>query len=210
MIRMVIADDHAIVRGGIRQIMATTDDVQVVAEASSTDEALALVRAGNVDVLLLDISLPGLGGLELLKVLHAEMPSLPVLILSMHNEGQIVQRALKAGAQGYVTKDSEPNVLLTGVRKVAEGGKFIDPALVESVVFTSGETDAHPKAVLSEREYQILQMIVSGMPLGDIADNLHLSPKTVSTHKMRMMQKLGVTNNPDLVRCAIRHGMTPL
>ncbi len=210
MIRMVIADDHAIVRGGIRQIMATTDDIQVVAEASSTDEALALVRAGNVDLLLLDISLPGLGGLELLKVLQAEMPSLPVLILSMHNEGQIVQRALKAGAQGYVTKDSEPNVLLSGVRRVAEGGKFIDPALVESVVFTSGETDAHPKAVLSEREYQILQMIVSGMPLGDIADNLHLSPKTVSTHKMRMMQKLGVTNNPDLVRCAIRHGMTPL
>ncbi|HET8693224.1 MAG TPA: response regulator transcription factor [Aquabacterium sp.] len=210
MIRMVIADDHAIVRGGIRQIMATTDDIQVVAEASSTDEALALVRAGNVDMLLLDISLPGAGGLELLKLLHAEMPSLPVLILSMHNEGQIVQRALKAGAQGYITKDSEPNVLLNGVRRVAAGGKFIDPALVESVVFTAGETDAHPKAVLSEREYQILQMIVSGMPLGSIADNLHLSPKTVSTHKMRMMQKLGVTNNPDLVRCAIRHGMTPL
>ena len=210
MIRMVIADDHAIVRGGIRQIMAATDDIEVVAEAASTDEALALARQGNVDMLLLDISLPGLGGLELLKVLQTEVPTLPVLILSMHNEGQIVQRALKAGSQGYITKDSEPEVLLAGVRRVAAGGKFIDPALVESVVFTSGETDSHPKAVLSEREYQILQMIVSGKPLGDIADELHLSPKTVSTHKMRMMQKLGVSNNPDLVRCAIRHGMAPL
>ena len=210
MIRMVIADDHAIVRGGIRQIMATTQDIEVVAEAASTAEALVLARLGNLDMLLLDISLPGLGGLELLKVLQIEAPTLPVLILSMHNEGQIVQRALKAGSQGYITKDSEPDVLLAGVRRVASGGKFIDPALVESVVFTSGESDSHPKVVLSDREYQILQMIVSGRPLGDIADELHLSPKTVSTHKMRMMHKLGVTNNPDLVRCAIRHGMTPL
>lgn len=210
MIRMVIADDHAIVRGGIRQIMSTTDDIVVVAEAASTDEALASIRTGNVDMLLLDISLPGLGGLDLLKLLQVEAPTLPVLVLSMHNEGQIVQRALKAGAQGYITKDSEPAVLLDGVRKVASGGKFIDPALVESVVFTSSDTDAHPKAVLSEREYQILQLIVSGKALGDIADQLHLSPKTVSTHKMRTMQKLGVSNNPDLVRYAIRHGMTPL
>lgn len=210
MIRMMIADDHAIVRGGIRQIMSTTGDIQVVAEAACTDEVLTLVRSFHPDMLLLDISLPGIGGLDLLRVLQVEVPTLPVLVLSMHNEGQIVQRALKAGAQGYITKDSEPAVLLAGVRKVASGGRYIDPALVESVIFTSGDTDVHPRAVLSEREYQILQLIVSGKALGDIADQLHLSPKTVSTHKMRTMQKLCVQNNSDLVRYAIRHGMTPL
>lgn len=210
MIRISIADDHAIVRGGLLQIMATTDDITVVREASSSSEVLAQAQQRDFDVLVLDISLPGAGGLELIRQLSEERPDLPVLVLSMHNEGQIVQRALKSGAAGYVTKDSEPGVLLAGTRKVAAGGKFIDPALVDSVVFTPSDTTHHPKSLLSEREFEILQLIVTGMALGDIADRLHLSPKTVSTHKMRLMQKLGVNNNADLVRYAIRHGVAPL
>lgn len=210
MIRISIADDHAIVRGGLLQIMATTDDITVVREASSSSEVLAQAQQRDFDVLVLDISLPGAGGLELIRQLSEERPDLPVLVLSMHNEGQIVQRALKSGAAGYVTKDSEPGVLLAGIRKVAAGGKFIDPALVDSVVFTPSDTTHHPKSLLSEREFEILQLIVTGMALGDIADRLHLSPKTVSTHKMRLMQKLGVNNNADLVRYAIRHGVAPL
>ena len=136
------------------------------------------------------------------------MPSLPVLILSMHNERQIVQRALKAGAQGYVTKDSEPNVLLTGVRKVAEGGKFIDPALVESVVFTSVKPMPTPRPCCLRREYQILQMIVSGHAAGRYCRQLASQPQDCQHAQDAHDAEAGVTNNPDLVRCAIRHGMT--
>lgn len=210
MIRVSIADDHAIVRGGLQQIMGTTNDITVVGEASNASEVLALIGEGQTDLLLLDISMPGVDGLDLIRQINELRPDLPVLVLSMHNEGQIVQRALKSGASGYITKDSEPSVLLAGIRKVASGGKFIDPALVDSVVFTPSDHAGHPKALLSEREYEILQLIVTGMQLGEIADRLHLSPKTVTTHKMRLMQKLGVNNNADLVRYAIRHGVAPL
>lgn len=209
MIRLALADDHAIVRGGLHQIMATSSDIEVVAEAASSNEAIEMARHDGIDLLLLDISLPGVGGLEVIKVLAAERPGLPVLVLSMHNEGQIVRRALKSGAAGYVTKDSEPSVLLCAIRKVASGGKYIDPALVDSVVFPQADQSDHPQSLLSEREYQILQFIVAGVQLGDIADRLHLSPKTISTHKMRLMQKLGVNNNADLVRYALRHGVVP-
>lgn len=209
MIRVSIADDHAIVRGGLLQILATTPDITVVGEAASSAEVLEMARQDQTDVLLLDISMPGMDGLELIRRLNTERPALPVLVLSMHNEGQIVQRALKSGAYGYITKDSAPSVLLAGIRKVASGGKFIDPALVDSVVFPRATDTDDPKTLLTEREFEILQLIVTGMPLGDIADRLHLSPKTVSTHKMRLMQKLGVNNNADLLRYAIRHGVTP-
>lgn len=209
MIRVSIADDHAIVRGGLLQILATTPDITVVGEAASSAEVLEMARQDQTDVLLLDISMPGMDGLELIRRLNTERPALPVLVLSMHNEGQIVQRALKSGAYGYITKDSAPSVLLAGIRKVASGGKFIDPALVDSVVIPRATDTDDPKTLLTEREFEILQLIVTGMPLGDIADRLHLSPKTVSTHKMRLMQKLGVNNNADLLRYAIRHGVTP-
>lgn len=210
MIRIVIADDHPIVRGGLTQLMASTSDMQVVGYASNRYDVLLQCQEAAVDVLVLDLSMPGVQGLSLLQELMALPRKPPVVVLSMHNEGQIVQRALKSGASGYITKDSEPGVLLAGIRKVASGGKFIDPALVDSVVFTPSDHSGHPKALLSEREYEILQLIVTGMQLGEIADRLHLSPKTVSTHKMRLMQKLGVNNNADLVRYAIRHGVAPL
>jgi DNA-binding NarL/FixJ family response regulator len=208
MIRIVIADDHAIVRGGLKQIIATTADIQVAGEATNGEEVRQLARRLTFDLLLLDMSMPGVSGVELIHRVLEDKPKLPILILSMHNEGQIISGALKAGAAGYVTKDSDPETLLTAVRKVAAGGKFIDPALVDTVVFEAEARKQYPHETLSEREIQILKMITAGQPLGDIADRLHLSPKTVSTHKMRLMQKLAIDNNADLVRYAMQHGLT--
>jgi DNA-binding NarL/FixJ family response regulator len=207
MIRIIIADDHAIVRGGLKQIVATTADIQLVGEATNGEEVRQLTRRAEFDLLLLDMSMPGISGVELIRRVLEEKPGLPILVLSMHNEGQIISGALKAGAAGYVTKDSDPETLLAAVRKVAGGGKFIDPALVDTVVFEAETRKQYPHETLSEREIQILKMITAGQPLGDIADCLHLSPKTVSTHKMRLMQKLGIDNNADLVRYAMQHGL---
>ncbi len=206
MIRILIADDHAIVRSGLKQILATAPDMEVATEATNGAEVLQHLSGASVDLLLLDMTMPGISGVELIKQLHDRYPLLPILVLSMHNEGQIITRALRAGAAGYVTKDSEPEVLLAGIRKVAGGGRFIDPSLVDSMVFDSGASE-QPDALLTARELQVLTMIGEGRPLGEIADRLHLSPKTISTHKMRLMQKLAIDNNVDLVRYAIRHGL---
>lgn len=207
MIRIIIADDHAMVRGGLKQIIATTSDIQVMGEATQGEEVLDLLRHTPFDLLLLDMTMPGLSGVELIRRVHQEKPALPILVLSMHNEAQVVARAVKAGASGYVTKDSEPEILLLAIRKVAAGGKYIDPALVDTMVFDGRDRDSLPHDRLSEREVQILKMITAGNALGDIADQLHVSPKTISTHKMRLMQKLGVENNADLIRYATRHGL---
>jgi DNA-binding NarL/FixJ family response regulator len=206
MIRIVIADDHAMVRGGLRQIAATTSDIEVVGEATQGHEVLTLLGQTPIDLLLLDMTMPGLSGVDLIRRLHEEKPALPILVLSMHNEAQVVARALKAGASGYVAKDSEPEILLLAIRKIAAGGKYLDPALVDAMVFDVRDRDSLPHESLSERELQILTMIATGLPLGDIANQLHLSPKTISTYKMRLMQKLGIDNNADLIRYATRHG----
>lgn len=207
MIRVIVADDHAIVRCGLRQIFAMTKDVVVVGEASQSDAVLEQCKRVPCDVLLLDLTMPGTTGIELLRCLREESPILPILILSMHNEGQIVARALKAGAAGYVAKGSEPEVLVAAIRKVATGGRFIDPSLVENVVFGVDGVIDLPHDALSKRELQVLKMLTAGSSLGDIADRLHLSPKTISTHKIRLMRKLGIDNNADLVRYAMKHGM---
>lgn len=209
MIRIAIADDHAIVRGGLKQIVATTTDIEVAGEATQAGEVLALLRGTSVDLLLLDMKMPGLSGVDLIRRVGEEQPSLPILVLSMHNEAQIVARALKAGARGYVTKDSEPETLLQGIRKLAAGGRFIDPALVDAMVFDTPDGASLPHERLSGRELQILKLVAAGEPLGDIAEQLHLSPKTVSTHKMRLMQKLRIANNADLIRYATQHGLMP-
>jgi DNA-binding NarL/FixJ family response regulator len=136
-------------------------------------------------------------------------PKLPVVVLSMHNEGQIVQRALSAGASAYVTKDSDPQVLLAAMSRVMSGARFVDPALLDSVVsMVSGEA-LRPQELLTSREFKVLKLIAAGYPLIDIAVHMHLSPKTISTHKMRLMQKLGIDNNAELVRYAVRHGIAP-
>lgn len=207
MIRILIADDHAIVRSGLKQIIATAADLAVVGEATRGPEVLELAGRLDCQLLLLDMSMPGLSGIDLIRRLKAERPGLPILVLSMHNEGQVVSRALRAGAAGYVTKDSEPEILLAAIRKVAGGGHFLDPGLVDAVVFTGGDADAPPHTLLSDRELDVLQRLAGGHSLNAIADELHLSAKTISTHKVRLMQKLGIDNNADLMRYAIRHGL---
>lgn len=208
MINIVIADDHAMVRGGLKQIFATTSDIVVVGEATQSDDVRDLVRKTKFDLLLLDMKMPGQSGVDLIRRLHEEKPDLLILVLSMHNETQIVGRALRAGASGYLTKDSEPEVLLQAIRKIAAGGKFIDPGLVDAMVFDGVEQERPLHESLSEREFEVLRLIVSGTPLASIADSLHVSPKTISTHKMCIMQKLGIDNNAALFRYAANHGLT--
>ncbi|KAB2968701.1 response regulator transcription factor [Zoogloea sp.] len=208
MIRVLIADDHAIVRSGLTQIIATTLDITAAGEATRGEEIPGQLDAVAADVLLLDMAMPGLSGVALIRSLRDSGITLPILVLSMHNEGQIVDRAIKAGANGYVTKGSEPEVLLDGIRQVAAGRRFIDPVLhARPCAEARPGLAAAPHLTLSERERQVLEGITAGEALGDIAERLHLSPKTVSTHKMRLMEKLGIDNNADLLRYAIRHGL---
>jgi DNA-binding NarL/FixJ family response regulator len=205
---IVIADDHGLVRSGLRQLIEGVGNLRVSGEAASGEELLELLRRVPANLVLLDMAMPGTSGIELIQRLRLQHDGLPILVLSMHNEGQIVARALKSGAAGYITKDCHPDTLLGAVRKVLAGGRFIDPALVDSVVFNATVVESERHEQLSPRERQILQMISNGLPLGDIADRLHLSPKTVSTHKMRLMQKLELHNNADLLKYALRHGLT--
>lgn len=206
MIRILIADDHSIVRSGLKQIIATEKDFEVAGEASQGSEVLGKLQQGGIDLLLTDLSMPGINGLDLIARARAEAPRVPIIVLSMHNESQLVSRVLRAGASGYVTKGSDPAILLNAIRKVGQGGRFIDPNLVDAIVFGSSE-DAPPHAILSDREYVVLQMLARGLSLADIGSKLFVSAKTVSTHKARTMQKLGINNNADLVRYALRHGM---
>lgn len=209
MIRILIGDDHSIVRSGLKQIVATTTDLEVAGEAAQGGAVLATLRGGQFDLLLVDMTMPGTSGVELIHRVKAEWPRLPVLVLSMLNEAQIVSRALRAGAAGYVTKDADPEILLAAIRKVAAGGRFIDPSLIDAMVFQSGATDAEPHEFLSNRELQVLQLLARGNSLNEIGEKLNISAKTISTHKTRLMQKIGVDNNAALVRYAVRHGLVP-
>lgn len=204
MIRILVADDHALIRSGLRQIISTSDDMEVAAEAGSGTEVLELAKTGRFDILLLDINMSGPCGAALIKQLCVEHPALPILVLSMHNEGQIVRRKLAAGASGYISKSSDLRMLPEAIRKVAGGGRFIDPALVEVTVFASATSEPSPD-ILTQRELLVLRLIAAGQPIGAIAQELHLSPKTVSTHKMRLMKKLRIRNNVELVLFAYRH-----
>jgi DNA-binding NarL/FixJ family response regulator len=196
-----------VVRGGLKQIIATTTDIVVAAEAAQGSEVLDRLRARRFDLVLLDMTMPGISGVDLIRRVRAEQPPLPILVLSIHNEAQVVSRALRAGATGYVTKDSDPDVLLAAIRKLAAGGRFIDPKLVDAMVFETHSGDAPPHEVLSDREFQVLRMLAAGQSINEIAESCSLSAKTISTHKMRLMQKLGLNNNAELIRYAIRHGL---
>ncbi|MEX4005019.1 response regulator [Paraburkholderia sp. EG285A] len=207
MIRILIADDHAIVRGGLRQILVTTADIVVTEEAGQGPEVIEKLRTSEIDLLLLDLNMPGLSGIDLIRRVRADRPALPVLVLSIHNEAQVASRALRAGATGYVTKDSDPEVLLAAIRKLADGGRFIDPKLVDAMVFEKYTGDMPPHEILSNREFQVLQMLASGKSINDIAGTCALSAKTISTHKMRLMQKLGLSNNAEVIRYTIRQGL---
>ena len=206
MIRVLLADDHGLVREGLRGILAKGADIEVAAEAANGDEVLALVRKQEFDLALLDLSMPGLSGIALIKRLKAEKPKLRILVLSMHGESQYAARALKAGASGYLTKDSAAAQLLGAIRKIAAGGVQISEAAAAQLIGARGTADA-PHAALSDREYEVLRQIVAGRSMTEIADALHLSVKTVSTHKARILGKLGLDGTAELVRYALEHGL---
>jgi DNA-binding NarL/FixJ family response regulator len=204
MIRVLIAEDHTLVREGIKQLLAMVDDIEVVGEASDGDALLAALREIACDVLLLDMTMPGPHGIEAIKRIAAQNAPPRILVLTMHNETQIASRALKAGASGFATKDSEPTMLLAAIRKVAAGRRYIDPALADRMVFELGMGDARPPhETLSEREYQIFELLVNGVSVTEIGEQLSISAKTVSTHKIRLLQKLNLTTTADLVRYAL-------
>ena len=207
MIRILIADDHAIVRSGLKQIVTSAPDLEVAGEATSSQEVLALVHAQPWDLVVLDIHMPGRGGLETLKELKREFPKLPVLVLSMYPEDQYAVRALKAGAAGYLSKDSAPDELLTAIRRVLGGGKYISPAVAEqlAVAVNHTKTDKAPHELLSDREYQILCLIASGKTVSEIAAALTLSVKTVSTYRTRVLEKMQMKTNAELTHYAIRN-----
>jgi DNA-binding NarL/FixJ family response regulator len=208
MIRLMIADDHAIVRGGLRQLLSLAPDITVESEAVDGAQVLEGLRRQLPDLLLLDINMPGLSGPDLITRIKSHWPALPILVLSMHNEGQVAARVLKAGASGYVTKDSEMEVLLGAIRKVAAGGKFIVPELAEKLVFDiSLSSDRLPHQSLSDRELEVFRLLVAGQGVNDIAEQLCISNKTVSTHKTRLMEKLNLSSTADLVRYAMQHGL---
>jgi len=199
MIRVLIADDHKIVRDGLKRILAATTDVQVSGEAAGGDEALALVKAQDFDVAMLDMSMPGLSGLDLIKRLRIEKPKLRILVLSMHGEHQYAARVLKAGAAGYLNKDSAAELLLSAIRKIAAGGMHIPEAAAAGLI--SADKPAHE--LLSDREFEVLRLLVEGLGPTEIADRLHLSVKTVSTHKTRILEKLSLGSTAELVRYAL-------
>jgi DNA-binding NarL/FixJ family response regulator len=207
MIRMLVADDHEIVRSGVVRLLAGCHGIEVVAEASNAGDTLAVARDMTLDLVLLDLNMPGASGVPLIEALRRLRPELPIVVLSMHSDGQIVSRALRAGAAGYVAKGSSIAVLVEAVERVAAGGRYIDPALVECVVFDQSAMPMPLHETLSARERQVLSMIVAGLRLGEIADRLHVSAKTISTHKTRLMQKLRIDNNADLVRYAVQNGV---
>jgi DNA-binding NarL/FixJ family response regulator len=202
-IRIMLADDHAIVRHGLKQIMAVAPDLRVVGEASDGQQVLAMLAGCACDLLLLDLTMPGLSGVPLIKRITQRAGAPRVLVLSMHNEAQLVSRALKAGAAGYLTKDSEPEMLIAAIRKVALGGRYIDPALVDKMVFEHGLGDQQmPHERLSDREFQIFQLLVSGESVNAIALRLSLSAKTISTHKVRLIEKMQMQSIAELTRYA--------
>lgn len=207
-IEIMIVDDHAVVREGLKRILAEVADIAVSGEATSVPDALQQLRSRRFDLLLLDVSLPGRSGLDLLKVVKDEMDKLPVLILSAYTEDQYAMRALRDGADGFLNKESAPELLVTAIRKVAGGGKYVSPALAErlaSEIGTKSDRPAHE--LLSDREFEVLRGIALGKSLNQIADELHLSPKTVSTYRARIVEKTGLQSNAELTRYVIEHGL---
>lgn len=203
---IIIADDHNIVRQGLRQLFALAPDIHVVAEASNGQDVCRKLAAHHCDLLLLDITMPGLSGVELIKRVRQGAAPPRILVLSMHDSAQVASRALKAGATGYITKDSDPETLLGAIRKVSKGGRYIDPCLVDEIVFDCRLQDkALPHERLSNREFDIFLSLVAGKTITAIAAELSLSSKTISTHKLRLLQKMDMQSIAELTRYAIEH-----
>jgi len=206
MIRILVADDHAIVRRGLRQIVADESDMEVVGEAQTTQEILDLARQEEWDVIVLNISMPGRGGFEALKALKQTHSKRPVLVLSMYPEDQFAVRAFRAGAAGYMIKESAPEELVQAIRKVVRGGKYVSPSLAEKLAAELGEdTERPPHEALSEREYHVLCLLASGKTATQIAAEMSLSVKTISTYRVRLLEKMRMKTNAEVTRYAIEH-----
>lgn len=206
--KVFLADDHAIIRDGLKQILADTDDLAVTGEAASGLEVMQRIRDGDWDVLVLDISMPGRSGLELIRMIKDEKPDLPILVLSMHQEEQYAVRAFQAGAMGYLTKESDGELLVAAIRRVAGGGVYISDKVAELMV--RGIRPANkplPHNLLSDREYQVFNLLVLGRGLTEIGAELSLSVKTISTHKTHILQKMNLANTAELIRYAVAHGL---
>lgn len=207
-IHVLIADDHAIVRQGLKQILSETEDLIITGEADDGSEALQLARLQPWDVFLLDVSMPNRNGIDTLKQLKKEFPRLPVLILSMHPEEQYALRALKAGASGYLTKQSAPEQLVNAIRHVASGKKYVSPAVAQQLIEAlSDDTDKLPHERITDREYQVLVMIAAGKSQTQIADKLNLGVATVSTYRARLLEKMGLKSTAELIRYGLEHDL---
>jgi two-component system invasion response regulator UvrY len=208
LIRILISDDHAIVREGIKQILADTEDLVVAGEATNGHEVIELVRKEDWGMVLLDLAMPGKDGLETLKEIKREKPKLPVLVLSIYPEEQYAVRALKAGASGYLTKESAPEELIAAIRKVSQGGKYISSSLAENLAsHLEVDADKPVHETLSDREYQVMLMIASGKTVKEVADEMCLSIKTVSTYRVRALSKMGMKKNSEFTYYAIKNGL---
>lgn len=206
MLRVLIADDHAVVRKGLQQIVAEATPMIEVDEAADSEEVLAKLSENRCDCLVLDISMPGRSGLDILNELRHLYPSLPVLILSMHPEDQYAFRVLKAGAAGYLVKDSAPDELIAAIHRVVGGGKYVSPTLAEKLALgLTGSLDQPAHEMLSDREYSVLLKIGAGMAVGEIADELGLSVKTVSTYRTRILEKMSLRGNAEIIRYVVDH-----
>jgi two-component system invasion response regulator UvrY len=205
-IKILIADDHPIVRAGFKQVISDMPDMLVADEAANGQEVLNYIRKKDYDLVLLDISMPGRSGLEVLKDLKSEKPKLPVLILSIYPEEQYAIRALRAGASGYMTKASAPNELIAAIRKISEGGKYISASLAEKLAYyLDGDASKPPHETLSDREYQVMLMIASGKTVTEIADELCLSVKTISTYRTHILDKMKMKNNAGITLYAVQN-----
>ena len=206
MIRILIADDHALMREGLKQLVALESGLTVVAEALNGAEVFEALRRTPIDLVLLDMSMSGISGANLIHHIRLQNSNPPILVLSMHSEIHVVRYALKAGAAGYLTKDCHPEILLGAIRRVATGGRFMDPSLAERMAFEpDASSDRQPHELLSEREYSVFGLLVWGRTVNEIANEYSISNKTVSTHKARLMHKLNCLTNAELVRYALVH-----
>lgn len=208
-IRVLLVDDHAIARNGVRLMLSTAPDIEVAGEASNAQEAMQVTQSGRFDVALVDITMPGKNGLDLLRMLRAEHPRLAVLMLSTYSEEIYAVRALKLGASGYLTKDVPTAVLISAVRKAAAGGKHVSEAVVDKLasLIGGGGAAAASHEALSNREFEVFKLIAAGESLVRIGEVLHLSPNTVTTYRTRILEKMGMTSNAELTRYAVENGM---
>lgn len=209
MIRIVVADDHAVVRRGLTAIAAMEPDMAIEAGASNAEELFDLIKAGHWDAVVLDIGLAGRNGLDVLAILKKEHPTLPVLVFTMHPEEQFAVRALQAGASGYLTKDGAPNELVTAIRTIVKGGIYVSETLGERLAsHIGGKLNLAPHELLSDREYEVLRLLATGNTVSELAHQLNLSVKTVSTYRSRILKKMKMTNNAELIRYAVEHRIT--